>query len=241
MSPPAKRLAFLSALISAAMFASILYYLLFAGILEAIALPRALELSKELAAANRPDLTLQVCQIFISSVEETEHGRLAVMALLRAAMVFALVGCGILFVLGIRLLRQGEVEATTATGRLSLWHFVDFLIALAEGKRPLRIAFWTFFIPATLLSLATLTLWLHQLKATKDLENLLYMSLGCGIALVVYLFGLTSVWRCAGNTGKKRWAWLARSTVVLLVAHTAFKLYLGATAMTPLLRALRLI
>lgn len=231
------------AFLAASMFASMLYYLFFNAIIEAIALPRHLEISKELAAANRPDLYLDICRYFVESMEEGEKIRLSVMALLRVAMAFMIIGSGLMFLLGLRLLRLGGQTdlADSTPRRFSIARLVDYLIALWEGKPSLRTAFWAFFLPITLVVWMALPFWINQLKTAKELESMLYMSLGCGIALVVYLFGLSVVWRCACNTGNKWWGWLARSAVAIQVAIFALKLYGVGFAMIPLLRGLRLL
>lgn len=226
------------------MFTSMLYYLFFNSIIEAAALPRTLELSKELAAANRPDLYLEICRLLVSSTEEDEKLRLSVMALLRVAMAFMVVGSGLLLLLGLRLLRVGEqgVVSHSTVGRFSPARVIDHLLALWEGKRSLQSALWAFAFPATLISWFAVQFWLHQLKASKALESMLYMSLACGIALTVYLFSLSVVWRCAGNVGRKVWMWLARGAVVLLVVYFAFKAYVAAAfTVVPLFRGLQLL
>lgn len=238
LSAQAKRLTFLLAFVAASMFATMLYYLFFNFlIVESIGLPRALGASKELAAANRPDLYLQLCRAFVETVLDGEKLRLEVFALLRVAVAFMIVGSGLLFLLGMRLLRLGSLAggADVTPGRFSPARIADYLIALWEGKCSLRNAFWAFSLPLAAAAWAALILLFVQLNA-KELVALLYMSMGCGIAMVSYLFSLSVVWRCANNTQNKIWGWLARTVVVLLVAILALRLLVVARAIAPFLQ-----
>jgi len=239
LSAQAKRLVFLLAFIAASMFATMLYYLFFNFIIiESAALPRSLEMSKELAAANRPDLYLQICRAFVDTVLEGEKLRLEVFALLRVAVAFMVVGSGLLFLLGMRLLRLSALAGggDVMPGRLSPARFADYMIDLWEGKRSLKNAFWAFALPLSVVAWTALILLVVQLKATKGLVAVLYMSLGSGIAMVAYLFALSVVWRCAHNAQKKFWGWSARTVVVLLVAYMALRLLVVTRAIAPSLQ-----
>jgi len=243
LSAPAKRLVFLLAFVAASMFATMLYYLLSNSLIEVVALPRFMEISKELAKANNAEAYLKFCRLFVESMDQTHQAQILVHGLLRVSMAFMIVGCGLLFLLSMRLLRldPADAAANAIPGRFSPARGVDFLINLWEGKAPLWLAFWAFALPVAVIELIALPLLATQLKVESNFETLLYFSLASGIAMVCYLFSLSVIWRCARNTTRKLWEWLARTLVVLLVAHLAFALYGVAQTIGPILRGLRIL
>lgn len=228
-SAPIKRLSFLLAFATATLFSTVIYWLFFHSILEMGAIPRQLTLAQQLAQANDPALYQKICRLLVNSVEQAESTRLAMIKLLRAAICFFIVSSGVILLLSFRLLQLSSKEDQETAPRKKFafpGQVLDFLIAAGDGKLKPWQALTGTLLPALLIgSLAKFGLG-SALHGSKEIATVLPLSTVAGGALVLYLFALNSLWRCAANARRKIWTWGIRLLIAAEGMRIALRIWL---------------
>lgn len=230
--------------VSSMIFVTSVYWLLFNSVLEMTALPNSLSLANELKGVTNPEVYRNACQILVEGIESMEQRGLAVMSLIKVAICFFIVCSGLMFLLSLRLVRLSLVSSLdSATPVVGIFGRVcDFVGDALRGKVPLWKAFWLLHV-LTPLVLGVSFFYLASLVAKPNgLEDLLYLSLAIALIVVLDIFGLVAVWRCAANSSRRAFGWMARAVVLCeatyLVLRTILYLWAVLPVLLPLKRAL---
>lgn len=235
MLQQSRRLSFVLSGLSSLILASACYWLLFNSIIETAAFPgKYIALGKQLQQITDPEVYQKVCHSLVDNLDGAEMAFHSAGEMIRAASTFLIVGSGLVFLLSLRLLRATSAQPSMGenhSGRPGMvGRGIDFLIDAWEGKLKLRQAFWGLHVLSTIAGGLVVILLAKQIDKSSGMVSLLYISLLLGALLVLYIFGLSAVWKNARNVQRKLFFWIAR--VVVFVEALAMSVKVAAAVLT---------
>jgi hypothetical protein len=186
----------------------------FHRILEAVALPRVMtNLASGIAGLQEIDTVKKVCVLVVEgSVDVRDNGAFLAALGLGFVMALSVIVCATAGLLYRELQRSKDSRETSETENT-----VDLALS---GRLALWKTFWGFYVGVSLLSALAINgaaslLMKHGAFEDSRWLNFVAMPVAMAIPLTLSFISAYAVWRCAPNTERAVWRYLARIAVVL--------------------------